>query len=116
MPAFLALLFCGLAIPVGAIACNLLLLRRDDDPSSPYDEGGGDNATSSHWQLYYMGACMTLLVVVAVLPCLCFVKVAGDFEYKLIIASSQLHLASDVEERAGRVGRGYQGIELGHHG
>ncbi len=116
LPAFPALLFCGFVIPVGAIICNLLLLRRHDDPSSRHDEGGRDNATSSHWQLYYVGACATLLAVVAVLPCVCFAKVACDFEHKLFIARSQLRLASDVEERAGRVRRGYQRIELGQYG
>jgi hypothetical protein len=114
LPAFLALFFCGLVVPVVAIACNFLLLRRHNAPSS--SNGDRDNATSSHWQLYYVGACVTLLVVVAVLPCLCFTKVACDFEYKLIIASSQLRLASDIEERAGGVRRGYQRTDLGHHG
>jgi len=37
LPAFLALLFCGIVIPGSAIACNLLLLRRRDDSSSVWD-------------------------------------------------------------------------------
>jgi hypothetical protein len=116
LPAFLALLFCGFVIPMSAVGCNLLLLRRDNDPSNHEDERDRDKAKSSRWRLQYVGACTTLLAVVAVLPCLCFAKVACDFEHKLIIARSQLGLVSDIDERARRVRRAYQGIELGKFG
>jgi hypothetical protein len=56
------------------------------------------------------------LAVVAVLPCLCFAKVAFDFEHKLMIARNQLSLASDIVERSKRVRRAYQNIELGEVG
>jgi len=115
LPAFLALLFCGIVIPAGAIACNLLLLRRQDDSPSRQGAGGTDITMSSHWQLHYVGTCATLLAVVAVLPCLCFAKVACDFEYKLVVASDQLHLASDLDARATDIRVGYQAVELGQH-
>jgi hypothetical protein len=116
LPAFFALLVCGFVIPMSTVGCNLLLLRRDNDPSSRDDEGGRHIATSQLWQLQYVGACTTLLVVVAVLPCLCFAKVAFDFEHKLMIARNQLSLASDIDERSKRVRRAYQNIELGEVG
>ena len=116
LPAFFALLVCGFVIPMGTIGCNLLLLRRDNDPSSRKDEAGRHTATSPRWQLQYVGACTTLLAVAAVLPCLCFAKVAFDFEHKLMIARNQLGLASDIDERAKHVRRAYQNIELGDVG
>jgi hypothetical protein len=59
MPAFLALLFCGILIPAGAIAFNLALLRRHDDKASPKDVE--NKTTSDRWQLYFAGACATLI-------------------------------------------------------
>jgi hypothetical protein len=56
------------------------------------------------------------LVVVAVLPSVCFLKVAGDFEHKLITAHGQLGLSSAIDERARRMDLRYQGVELGHYG
>lgn len=116
LPAFFALLVCGFVIPMGTVGCNLLFFRRDTDPSSREDEGGRQIATPPRWQLHYVGACTTLLAVVGVLPCLCFAKVAFDFEHKLMLARYQLGLASDIDERAKRVRDAYQSIELGEVG
>lgn len=115
LPAFLALLFCGILIPVGAIICNFLLLTRQQ-PQSAVDAADANGATSSRWQLSYWATCTTLLLVVAVMPCLCFAKAACDFEHKLITARGQLGLANDLDARSKRVRQGYQGIALGDHG
>ncbi|HXM23833.1 MAG TPA: hypothetical protein VN948_21420 [Terriglobales bacterium] len=106
----LALLFCATFIPLGAMAFNVAALTRQPDQASSM--GGGEETTSSRWRLEYVGACTTLLVVVAVLPCLSFFKVACDFEHKVFIEGSQLRLAAEIDDRAERVRSQYQGVDM----
>jgi hypothetical protein len=102
-----ALVFFGILIPLGTIVLNLLLLQRN-----PKSQGDGEGTPSARGPLSYMGTCTTLLVVMAVLPCLTFFRVACDFEHKLFIGSTQINLAADIDKRAEYVREHYQGIEM----
>jgi hypothetical protein len=108
-----ALFSFAILISLAAMIFNLVFLRRQHDQKNSSDVR--NETAASQWQLGYVGACATLLVVMAVLPCLSFFKVACDFEHKLFIERSQLGLADDVEERAGLVRKRYQEVDLGDY-
>jgi len=110
----LALVSCVVVIPLGTILLNLVILRGRSDAKGSAD--GTDDEMSSRCKLGYFGASATMLVVVAVLPCLSLFKVAGDFEHKLFIERTQLLFAADIHNRALRVRERYQNINLGKDG
>ncbi len=110
IPMKLALLLCAVCIPTGVLVLNLVALKRDAERSSPVD--AAKEKTPARWQLRYAGTCATLLAAVAVLPCLSFFKVAWDFEQKLFIERSQIHLINDVNARRQSLRTYYQGVSL----
>ena len=69
-------------------------------------------ADSPKWKLGYFSTISILLIVVAVLPCLSFFKVAWDFEQRLFIESSQLRLANDINNRTEGVQTQYLDVGL----
>ncbi len=111
LPEILALLFCVVGVPVGVLVLNVVVLRRQAE--HPRSDGALEQSKFSRWQFGYFSTISTLLVVVAVLPCLSFFKVAWDFEHRLLIARSQLRLAADLDQRAERVRTKYVGVDLG---
>jgi hypothetical protein len=88
---------------------NLLILERESDSSG--SEEVEEKTRASRWQVLYAATFATLLVV-AVLPCLSFFKVAWDFEQKLFIERSQLKLSDEVNSRRKFVRSTYQGVKL----
>ena len=104
LPGLRTPLWVGLSVPAAVALVNLLALI--DEKDKP-EEGS--------WKGAYVGACATLLGVVAVLPCLALFKVACEFEHTIFVESSQLRLAADIDERARRVRSRYQGVDLGSH-
>src|SRR5262249_36094885 len=89
LPGLSAPLFFGLSIPGAAAVLNLLFLTKEKN-----------EPIESRWKGAYVGACATLLAVVAVLPCLALFKVACEFEHMILVKGSQLRLAADIDERA----------------
>ena len=106
------LLFAGL-IPAAVLVLNLVVLAGRSDRPGPTDQP--EESTTTRWQSAYFGACATLLVVVALLPCLCIFQVACNFEHKLFVARVQLQLASDLETRALRMQSLYLNTKLGNY-
>jgi hypothetical protein len=102
-----ALLFCATFIPVATIIANLVALKRQADGPGFVDRPEGQ------WQFSYIATFFTLLVAVAVLPCLFFFKVAWNFEEKLFVERNQLRLIEDVNSRRQIVRSYYQGVQLG---
>jgi len=107
----LVLLLCASLIPAAVLVLNLAIVAGRDDPQAPTDQTGG--ARSTRWQSAYLVAALTLLVVVVVLPCLCFFKVAATFAHKLFVEHAQLRLADDLENRALSMQSLYQDVSLG---
>jgi hypothetical protein len=113
LPWLLALLLFAVGIPAAVVVTNLVSLKRPSGGASAAESA--TEASSSRWQLGYAGTLATLLVVVSVLPCLSFFKVAWDFEQKLFIKRSQLRLIDDVSARREKVRSSYQGVQLGEY-
>ena len=107
------ILFSGaVLIPISTMLLNFFFLRRRQDSASLGD--APENGVSG-WQLTYVSACATLLLVVAVLPCVSFVKVACDFEHKLFTQRNLLGLASDLENRMAIMRKRYEKANLGSY-
>jgi hypothetical protein len=106
-----ALLLCSSLIPAAVLVMNLVIVARRDDAQGPADET--DGATSARWQFAYFIAAVSLLVVVVVLPCLCFFKVTASFEHRLFVEHMQLRLADDLENRALSMQLLYGDVSLG---
>ena len=89
---------------------NIVLLTRNGKPLP----AAGDSGESSLalWQPIYFAEAATLVVALAVVPCLCFFKVAADFEQRLFIDHTLLQLATDFENRALAVRKLYQDVKL----
>jgi hypothetical protein len=107
MSAPVAMISLGILVPLVTLVLNFLALRQNSN-----SERDSQDAPSGRGPRVYVGAFATLLVTVAVLPCLSFFKVACDFEHKLFIGSTQFDLAAQIQERAEYVRSRYQGIEL----
>ncbi len=100
-------------IPAAVLVLNLVVLTGRSDLQGPLDQP--EETTKTPWHFAYSGACTTLLVVIALLPCLCFFKVACNFEHKLFVARTQLQLASDLESRALKMQSLYRDTKLGNY-
>jgi hypothetical protein len=98
-------------IPAGTLVFNLFTLSCKRNCLCSLKVTG--ETGSSRWQAECVGAWSTLLAVIAVVPCLCFFRVACDFEYRLFVERNQLRLAADLDERARTVRTRYQGVDLG---
>jgi hypothetical protein len=110
IPLKLVLLICAVGIPAAVLVWNLMALKREAERSSSVEVAA--KTTASRWQLGYTGTCATLLVAVAVMPCLFFFKVAWDFEQKLYVERSQLRLIDDVDARRQMVRSSYRGVQM----
>jgi hypothetical protein len=102
-------LLCAVLLPAATLTCNLVSLTSGaEEPRS-----GNTIDQPSGWQLGYTTTLSMLVVVVAVLPCLSFFRVACDFEHKFLVERSQLQTAADIDRRAQGVRNRYQGVNLG---
>jgi hypothetical protein len=107
------ILFCvAVFIPTAATLVNFFFLgrRKDDTGLEDVPEKG-----VPHWRFAYISACAMLLLVIAVLPCVSFVKVACDFEHKLFTQRSQLGLATALENRMASMRKRYEKVNLGSY-
>jgi hypothetical protein len=109
---FWILFSAAVLIPISAMLLNFFFLRRRKDSAGLRDAPG--NGVSG-WQLTYVLSCAILLLVVAVLPCVSFVKVACDFEHKLFTQRNLLGLASDLEHRMAIMRKRYDKANLGSY-
>ena len=100
-------------VPAATLAFNLVTLscRKNSVCSARVTSEAG----SSRRQTGCVAAWTTLLTVIAVLPCICFFKVACDFEYRLFIERGQLRLAAEFDERARSLRSRYQRIDMGRY-
>ena len=64
------------------------------------------------WEVAYVWAQVSLLIVVALLPCVAFFRVSFEFERMLLIHRGQQRLIRSREERRERVRSEYQSIAL----
>ena len=107
-----ALLLCAALIPAAALVSAVVMVgRRDDLQALPAEQ---DQAASNHWQSAYFQAAVTLVMLIAVLPCFCFFKVAADFGQWLLVKHTLLKLDGDLDNRALAMQALYQDVKLGY--
>jgi hypothetical protein len=106
-----ALLLCAALIPAAASVSAVVIAGRPTDlqalPAEP------DQAGSNHWQSAYFQAAATLVILIAVLPCLCFFKVTAHFGQRLLVKQTLLKLDRDLDNRAVAMQVLYQYVKLG---
>ena len=107
----LAVLLCAAFVPAAAVLSNMVSLRRQPDLQPPDD--AADQSNTSRWRSAYFTAAATLVLAIAVLPCLCFFKVAANFEQRLFIEHNMLQLVSDIDARDLAIRALYQDVHLG---
>ena len=110
LPGVIVLLLFAVGLPVGLMTLNVLELRRRDVSTGSSEPLG---QLPDRWQLKYYSTLSLLLMVVAVMPCLSFFKVAWDFEQRLLIERGQLRLTVDLDDRQERVRAHYVDVDLG---
>ena len=108
-----ALLLWAASIPAAALVSAVVMAGRRDDlqglPAEP------DQAASNQWQSAYFQAAATLVMLIAVLPCLCFFKVTAHFGQRLLVKQTLLKLDGDLDKRALALQALYQDVKLGDH-
>ena len=109
-----ALLLCAALIPAAALVWAVVMAgRRDDLQPLPAEQ---DQAGSNEWQSAYFQAAATLVVLIAVLPCLCFFKVTAHFGQGLLVKHTLLKLDGDFDNRALAMQALYRDVKLGGFG
>ena len=83
-------------VPVVMLLVNIFVISREK-------ENGGsraldDESMSKQGQTAYLAQCVSLLVVVCMVPCICYFKVACNFEQKLFVQHQQLMLAAALHK------------------
>jgi hypothetical protein len=109
----LTLLLCAALIPAAALVWVVVMAGRRDDLQALPDEP--DQAPLNHWQAAYFQAAATLVMLIAVLPCLCFFEVTAHFGQWLLVKRTLLKLDGDLDNRALAVRVLYQDVKLGEH-
>jgi hypothetical protein len=109
----LTLLLCAALIPAAALVWAVVMAGRRDDLQALPDEP--DPAPLNHWQAAYFQAAATLVMLIAVLPCLCFFEVTAHFGQWLLVKRTLLKLDGDLDNRALAVRVLYQDVKLGEH-
>ena len=107
----LTLLLCAAVIPAAALVWAVVMAGRRDDLQALPDEP--DQAPSNQWQSAYFQAAATLVMLIAVLPCICFFKVTAHFVQRLLVKRTLLKLDSDLDNRALAMQVLYQDVTLG---
>lgn len=109
----LTLLLYAAVIPAAALVWAVAMAGRRDDLQAMPDEP--DQAPSNQWQSAYFQAAATLVMLIAVLPCICFFKVTAHFGQRLLVKRTLLKLDGDLDKRASAVQVLYQDVKLGKH-
>jgi hypothetical protein len=105
------LLLCAALIPAAALVSAVVMAgRRDELHALPAEQ---DQAGSHQWQSAYFQAAATLVVLIAVLPCLCFFQVTTHFGQWLLMKQTLLKLDGDFDKRALAMQALYQEVKLG---
>ena len=104
------LLFCAAVIPAATFIAVVVTTGRRDDKHELPDQP--EETDSKRWQSAYFQAVSTLVVLLAVLPCLCFFRVAADFAQELLVKRTLLKLAGDFDQRALTMQALYQEVRL----
>jgi len=108
----LALLICATLIPAAVLVFNIAMAgrRNSEAARTPIEE-----VDPQGWQSMYFAAAATLVLVIAVLPCVSLFKVAANFEHRLLVENTILKLANDLQNRAQAMRDLYRGMNLGLH-
>ncbi len=110
LPPF-ALVLVAAILPVTGLVSAVVIVRRHDDRHSV--EAEQDQAEPDRWKSAYFFAAVTLVVLIAVMPCLCFFKVAAGYGQWLLVRRNLLQLAGDFDNRALTMQALYQDVKLG---
>jgi hypothetical protein len=108
----LALLICATLIPAAVLAFNIAMAGRRKSAELARTS---DEAVPLSWESNYFAAAATLVLVVAVLPCLSLFKVAANFEHRLLVENTLLKLAVDLQNRAVAMRELYREMDLRLH-
>jgi hypothetical protein len=106
-----AVLGCAGIIPAAILLLNIFVLGGEKETSGA--EATGEESMPERCQTAYFAACVSLLVILCMVPCICYFKVACNFEQKLFVQHQQLMLAAALEKRAGDFEALYQSTYLG---
>lgn len=113
LPSFALVLVAAILPVTGLVSAVVIVGSRDDQHSV---DVGQDQAGPDRWKSSYFLAAATLVVLVAVMPCLCFFKVAADYGQWLLVKRNLMQLAGDFDNRALTVQSLYQDVKLGDFG
>ena len=106
-PTFLVLV--AALIPAGVLIwATVFVGRREDEQAVVVEQDAPEQ-----WKSAYFRAAATLVILVAVLPCLCFFKVSADYGQWLLAKRNLLQLAGDLDNRAQTIQSLYQDVQLG---
>ena len=86
----------------------IIVGRREDEQAPVVDQDA-----TNQWQSAYLQAAAMLVILVAVLPCLSFFKVAADYGQWLLMKRNMLQLSGDLDDRALAIQSLYQDVKLG---
>jgi hypothetical protein len=109
----IAFLVCVLLIPAGAFLLSRLSLRHKHDAEVQQNEADQPDAKECWRSAYYLAAA-SLVLVIAVVPCLCFFRVAAMFEHRVLTVHTLLQLDSDLESREQAWKEVYEDVQLGN--
>ncbi len=106
------LLFAAVIPAAGLVSAVVIVIRRVDKHAAGPEQEPPD---ADQWKSAYFLAAASLVLLVAVLPCLCFFKVAADYGQWLLVKHNLLQLAGDLDNRALTVESLYQDVKLGDY-
>jgi hypothetical protein len=109
-----AVLACASLIPAAVLLLNIFVLgdqhEEDDSAATAIDD-----PMSKRCQAAYFATCVSLLIVICMAPCLCYFKVACNFEQKLFVQHQQLMLAAGLQKRDAEFAALYRSTYLGDY-
>jgi len=109
----LALLICAVLVPAVVLVLNMAAVSRVQSSGTMAQHP--EEPPTPDWQSPYFAAGATLVLVIAVLPCLSLFKGAADFEHRLLIENTILQLARDLQNRDVTMRDLYREMYLGDH-
>jgi hypothetical protein len=101
-----ALLFCASITAAAVVLLNIFVLG--GKKSGAVADDSSDGSLSRKCQIAYFAACVSLLIAICTVPCLCYFEVACNFEQKLFVQHQQLLLAKALQNRDRYVSELYQ--------
>jgi hypothetical protein len=109
LPAGALLLVAGLIPIAGLVSAVIIVGARDEQSPAESDQ---DPESQTRWQSEYFRAATVMVALVAVLPCLCFFKLAADYGQCLLVKRNLLQLAGDLDNRALIIESLYQDVKF----